>query len=981
MGKARVATDSTLTAFAQLSALRLDCQRSYISIMTSNHQYIIAEGTRTISVKSEDVYDGPDDAMYVGQVCVAFKDGLCPGTLATFTAKDNSMDVYDEWLKRSRSYYVMNDMSMLKDYKDRPYIAGWPYMKYYAEVPIHTPSGFTLGSLCVIDNRRKEGLDVKGLAILEEISDCIMDHLELSTCRIQRNNAERMIQALGQFVEGKPSVRQWWMEAQASRGVEPGLKHLSIEKRAEIELGTSRGGHPTTGNVVDLEKLLEPPKLSSEIEILDVFQENASHRRDSGFESTTSETLLLPDASVEGSIKGSSSATTAPSSNSAQGLTSSNDAFSGGDSVSDKKLAPHSQSQLEGMLSRATNLIREGIGLDGVSFFDPRSSDGLLLTEQTPVSQQGSWSDKRQGIRQTSTPLHPVHTAPSAIYQSQECLEKYSRIMASSTREHPYPDPLGPQTMHLPESTLGDIMKLFPRGGTLLYDEKGFISGSDSVFTWASTTSQFIDNSIKSTSTEHSVAANQLRQFLSGATSVLLFPLWDTERDKWFAYSMAWTTDSNRVIQLQDCAYLASFGNSIIAELSRFETIAADQAKGTFISSISHELRSPLHGIMASLELLRETNSDPISIDMINTVESCGSTLLETLDNLLTFAKINRASATEAAIAGTAQDHASLPRVDLGSLVEEITQMCMVGHNFRQTVEKSNIGAILDSPGAGRNPTVTVICDIAPGDEWVFNTGAGIWKRVLMNLLGNSLKYTTSGYIHVKLRREENISESSAIITDEAQKLQLVPSSRSSAVILSVEDSGRGISQDYLTHHLFKPFYQEDPMNPGNGLGLSIVSQLVSSINGFTNVTSELGVGTNVKVSAVLNQDLGGNDRVSSSKSSNFQNLRLGMFGLDAVPDLDETPSGILTPEARSILAIRSTLEGYAASLGISVSTMTTTALVTVDIVITTEAHFQSLRSSVGRPVIVLGGKPALHYSANRQTDGENSHVVILPQP
>jgi signal transduction histidine kinase len=957
--------------------------------MTSEYQYIIAESTRTISLKSEDVHDGPDDAIFVGQMVVSFKDGVCPGTLACFTATDNSKDVYQEWLKTSRSYYVMNDMSMLEEYKTRPWVAGWPYMKYYAEVPIRSPSGFTIGTLCVLDNRRKEGLDLKGLAILEEISYCVMDHLELCICRIQRNNAERMIQALGQFVEGKPSVRQWWMEAQASRGVEPGLKHLSIEKRAEIELGTSKGSLSTTGNVVEPQKLLGPPKLSSEIETLDVLQENVSPRRDSEgqisrLESTTSEVLLFPDASIEGSTKGSSSATTAPSSNSAQALTNLNDAASGGDSVSGKNLAPHSQAQLESMLSRATNLIREGIGLDGVSFLDPRSSDGLLLTEQNPLSEQGSWSEKRQVLRRTSIPLYPVHTAPSAIHQSQDLLEKYSRIMASSTREHPYPDPLARQTMHLPESTLGNIMKLFPRGGILRYDKNGFIGGSDSVFTWASTTSQFIDNSIKSTSPEHSVAADQLRQILPGATSVLLFPLWDTDRDKWFAYSMAWTANSNRVIQLQDCAYLASFGNSIIAELSRFETIAADQAKGTFISSISHELRSPLHGIMASLELLREINSDPISIDMINTVESCGSTLLETLDNLLTFAKINRASATEdrnPAIAGTTQDHTSLPRVDLSALVEEITQMCMVGHNFRQTVEKSNTGAILDSPGAGRNPTVTVICDIAPRNEWVFNTGAGVWKRVLMNLLGNSLKYTSSGYIHVRLRREETFSASSTITMDEAQRSHPVKSSSSSVVILSVEDSGRGISQDYLTHHLFKPFYQEDPMNPGNGLGLSIVCQLVSSVNGFTNVTSELGVGTNVKVSAVLDQYLDGNNQLSSSTSSNFQNLRLGMFGLDAAPDLDETPSGILTPEARCILAIRSTLESYAKSLGISVSTMTTTALVTVDIVLTTETHYQSLRGSVGRPLIVLGGKPALHYSANRQTDGKNGRVVVLSQP
>jgi len=123
--------------------------------------------------------------------------------------------------------------------------------------------------------------------------------------------------------------------------------------------------------------------------------------------------------------------------------------------------------------------------------------------------------------------------------------------------------------------------------------------------------------------------------------SVLLLPLWDLNHDKWFAYGLAWTNNPNRIFEGQDFAYLASFGNSVMAEFSRLETVAADNAKSGFISSISHELRSPLHGIMASVELLRDVNTDPASNAIISTVESCGSTLLDTIDNLLTFAKVN----------------------------------------------------------------------------------------------------------------------------------------------------------------------------------------------------------------------------------------------------------------------------------------------------------------------------------------------------
>lgn len=82
-------------------------------------------------------------------------------------------------------------------------------------------------------------------------------------------------------------------------------------------------------------------------------------------------------------------------------------------------------------------------------------------------------------------------------------------------------------------------------------------------------------------------------------------------------------------------SFLASFGNSIMPKLSRLDTLAADRAKAGFIFSISHELRSPLHRVLASIELLKEVARDITSIEIMYTIE----TLLDTMENLLTFAK------------------------------------------------------------------------------------------------------------------------------------------------------------------------------------------------------------------------------------------------------------------------------------------------------------------------------------------------------
>ena len=95
-----------------------------------------------------------------------------------------------------------------------------------------------------------------------------------------------------------------------------------------------------------------------------------------------------------------------------------------------------------------------------------------------------------------------------------------------------------------------------------------------------------------------------------------------------------------------DLAYFKIFGNSIMRELSRLDAMASHQAKTTFIASISHELRSPLHGILGTLEFIKDTNLDSFQSSMLNALNSCAQTLLDTINQVMDYAKSNESSKT-----------------------------------------------------------------------------------------------------------------------------------------------------------------------------------------------------------------------------------------------------------------------------------------------------------------------------------------------
>ena len=158
---------------------------------------------------------------------------------------------------------------------------------------------------------------------------------------------------------------------------------------------------------------------------------------------------------------------------------------------------------------------------------------------------------------------------------------------------------------------------------------------------------------------------------------------------------------------------------------------------------------------------------------------------------------------------------------------------------------------------------ISVIVNFACRENWTVNLQPGGWTRIVTNLVGKALKYTPKGNISIRLEVEKSELNSSDV---ESCPIQLI-----------IEDTGVGISPQFLSNDLYTPFKQEDSHSIGTGLGLSIVKQIAKDMNMDLNITSELGQGTKVvlKFKAQFVPFTSSNDgRASATTYSEQKDLR-----------------------------------------------------------------------------------------------------------
>jgi signal transduction histidine kinase len=473
--------------------------------------------------------------------------------------------------------------------------------------------------------------------------------------------------------------------------------------------------------------------------------------------------------------------------------------------------------------------------------------------------------------------------------------------------------------LHLgvPESLLRKLLRRYPHGKVFNFDDDGSLSASEG----ASDTS--VEETRKSEESTHQEKlkprkmsreeeGKAILKVCPGARCVAFFPLWDSHKERWFVGNLAWTTDPTRVLDPEeDLTYLAAFGNSIMAEVSRLNAVMSSQMKNSFISGISHELRSPLHGVLASVEFLQDSNMSEQQQEMVSIIGFCGRTLLDTLNHVLDFTKLRNAPKhTPESGRRNQQNDFSFSRdrmlqesisVDLRVLTEEVIEGVYVGNCFAKS-SSMNKDALMVSGHSPQTKSQTsapmIILDLESRSNWALDIDPGAWRRLIMNIFGNALKYTETGFIRVSLKSSD---------------VQSAKGISSSMVTLTVTDTGKGISQEFLNHQMYTPFAQEDSLAAGSGLGLSIVRHIVNELHGSIEIESAQGSGTEVKIILSL-----ASSYVSLSSSASLDPLPLvqkNLRGLDAClvgfhkfPDIGDELTGIMSIDAKRMFSLKSSI-------------------------------------------------------------------------
>lgn len=239
----------------------------------------------------------------------------------------------------------------------------------------------------------------------------------------------------------------------------------------------------------------------------------------------------------------------------------------------------------------------------------------------------------------------------------------------------------------------------------------------------------------------------------------------------------------------------------IEAEKYAKKATESDEAKSAFLANMSHEIRTPMNAIMGFSEILREQLKNPEYIKYVDIILSSSKALLELINDILDISKIE---------AGKME--IQLRSTDPSAVFNDISRI------FSQKIKEKGFGFITEIDQ--KLPPAILLDEVR-------------LRQILFNLVGNAVKFTSEGYVELKV------------------KGKFYPDKSKIDLIFSVKDTGIGISEENKKE-IFNAFQQGKDQDlkkyGGTGLGLTITKKLVELMNGEIILESEIGKGSIFKV-------------------------------------------------------------------------------------------------------------------------------------
>lgn len=232
-------------------------------------------------------------------------------------------------------------------------------------------------------------------------------------------------------------------------------------------------------------------------------------------------------------------------------------------------------------------------------------------------------------------------------------------------------------------------------------------------------------------------------------------------------------------------------------QIAKNKAEQASKAKSEFLANVSHEIRTPMNAILGFSEWLHSNVENPQHKNYLHTIMTSGRNLLALINDILDLSKIE-----------SGKMNIELEPMQCIVIINQMKQV------FKQKLEAKNLAF-----------NITVDNSVP---HYIYMDEVRLYQ-ILFNLVGNAIKFTSKGYIHVSV---------SAAKTSDPNSINL---------IMSVEDTGIGIKEDQQAN-VFKAFTQQSGQSnryyEGTGLGLTIVGGLLKKLNGEISLKSEVGRGS-----------------------------------------------------------------------------------------------------------------------------------------